>query len=116
MLDRPLTRRIDGLFILGRTMKSIWMATLTLLAAGHVLAGPDKPRDEPGGSGERAVVMPISVEGGEPRHGNPLRDALRQPFDDGNSGSEPYRLSVQERQRLREQIRAQPLPSPGRRP
>jgi hypothetical protein len=37
-----------------------------------------------------------------------LRDALRRPFDDMDDARKPYRLSVEERQRLREQLRDQP--------
>ena len=53
------------------------------------------------------MVMPISVEEGEPRNVLRLRDVLRQPFDDMEDNAKPYRLSVEERQRLREQLREQ---------
>eukprot|EP01041_Mallomonas_annulata_P017411 gene17412-35878_t len=53
------------------------------------------------------MVMPISVDEGEPRNAMRLRDVLRQPFDDMEDNSKPYRLSVEERQRLREQLRGQ---------
>ncbi len=53
------------------------------------------------------MVMPISVDEGEPRSTMRLRDVLRQPFEDMDDNSKPYRLSAQERQRLREQLRGQ---------
>lgn len=37
-----------------------------------------------------------------------LRDSLRQPLADGHTGGKPYRLSTEERQRLRELLRGQP--------
>lgn len=51
------------------------------------------------------VVMPISADAAEPRSAVPLRETLRQPFDEVDN--KPYRLSSQERQRLREQLRSQ---------
>ena len=54
------------------------------------------------------AVLPISAEEIEPRTTMRLRDALRQPFDDMDDSRKPYRLSVEERQRLREQLRDQP--------
>lgn len=37
-----------------------------------------------------------------------LRDTLRQPVADGQVAAKPYRLSTEERQRLRELLRGQP--------
>lgn len=53
-------------------------------------------------------VMPISVQE-EPLHTAPrLRDVLRQPYDDQQElANKPYRLSAEERHRLREQLRSQ---------
>lgn len=50
-------------------------------------------------------VLPISAEPAEPRSAQPLRETLRQPFDEVDN--KPYRLSSQERQRMREQLRNQ---------
>lgn len=51
------------------------------------------------------VSLPTAVaEAPEPRSNLGLRDVLRQPFDDFKDDNKPYRLSVQERQRLREQL------------
>ncbi len=58
-----------------------------------------------------AAILPISVGAEADARGGPmrLRDALRQPYDGMDDGSQPYRLSVEQRQRLREQLRDQPL-------
>lgn len=51
------------------------------------------------------VSLPTAVaESPEARSPSRLRDVLRQPFDDFKDDNKPYRLSVQERQRLREQL------------
>lgn len=92
-------------------MKSVWIATIACLAAGLVLANPQHPREAGviGMAGtDTATVMPISIDAGEARAPMRLRDALRQPFDDMDDGGKPFRLSVEERQRLREQLRVQP--------
>ena len=115
-LDVSLTRRMTGLVILERNMKSIWMGSLALLVASPVIAGPGKGLDGRTASDEPATVMPISIDGNEPRAGLRLRDTLRQPFDDMDDGGKPYRLSEQERQRLREQLRWQPSPTRGLKP
>lgn len=49
-------------------------------------------------------VLPVSVEGVEARSAMTLRDSLRHSFDE--SDKKPYRLSSQERQRLRDQLRS----------
>ncbi|MBL0918184.1 MAG: hypothetical protein IBJ14_05745 [Hydrogenophaga sp.] len=104
------------LAILDRTMKSIWMGTLAMLTAGASLANPERVRDSREPAHESAAVMPISIDGGEPRAPMRLRDALRQPFDDMDDGAKPFRLSVEERQRLREQLRGQPPFESSRKP
>ena len=105
------------LAILDRNMKSIWMGSLAVLTAGLSLANTHRPQDPRGSSDDAgAVVVPISIDGGEPRAPQRLRDALRQPFDDMDDGAKPYRLSVEERQRLREQLRVQPPFDASRKP
>lgn len=91
-------------------MKSVWIATIACLAAGSVLANPERPREAGviGLAADTATVMPISIDAGEARAPMRLRDALRQPFDDMDDGGKPFRLSAEERQRLREQLRVQP--------
>ena len=58
------------------------------------------------------VIMPPSAattEAPEVRAASArLRDALRQPVSDGEVTGKPYRLSAEERQRLRELLRVQP--------
>ena len=91
-------------------MKSFLTGVLMLSAIGPLLAGQERvrvqhpaPAEVPG-----AAILPISVGGGvDAREPMRLRDALRQPFDDMDDTSKPYRLSVEERQRLREQLRDQ---------
>jgi hypothetical protein len=53
------------------------------------------------------VVPAVPAEPGEARQTHRLRDALRQPVSPNESTSKPYRLSVEDRQRLREQLRGQ---------
>ena len=99
-------------------MKSVWMGTIACLTAGLAYANPERPRDAGviGADAAAVTVVPISIDGGEARAPMRLRDALRQPFDDMDDGGKPFRLSVEERQRLREQLRGQPLQMPGRKP
>lgn len=54
-----------------------------------------------------AVVMPISADLAEPRSAVRLRDVLRYSNDEADEDNKPYRMSAQERQRLREQLRRQ---------
>lgn len=52
-------------------------------------------------------VLPVTVDPSEPRSTSSLRDTLRQPFDELER--KPFRLSSEERQRMREQLRSQPF-------
>jgi len=88
-------------------MKRIILLSVGWMAVSSVWAGPDRARarvDAPAAL-PPAAVMPIATDMGEPRGGVRLRDALRQPFDAGAVPGQPYRLSEEERQRLREQVR-----------
>lgn len=98
---------MNGLLILEHTMKSYLPVGLMLLMLGSAHAGPGDQRAHPVPSNAAVMVMPISVDEGEPRSAMRLRDVLRQPFDDMEDNGKPYRLSVEERQRLREQLRVQ---------
>lgn len=89
-------------------MKTHLPLGLILLTFGHAHAGPGDQRNQPMPSNATVMVMPISADEGEPRNAMRLRDVLRQPFDDMEDSGKPYRLSVEERQRLREQLRGQP--------
>lgn len=57
------------------------------------------------------AVVPMTVAPVEASDARPpaarLRDSLRQPLVEGDAASKPYRLSPEERQRLREQLRGQ---------
>lgn len=89
-------------------MKSVWMGSIACLTAGLAFANPERAREPVFASSDTATVVPISIDAGEGRAPVRLRDALRQPFDDMDDGGKPFRLSVEERQRLREQLRGQP--------
>lgn len=89
-------------------MKSVWMGSIACLTAGLAFANPERTREPAFAASEAATVVPISIDAGEARTAVRLRDALRQPFDDMDDGGKPFRLSVEERQRLREQLRVQP--------
>ncbi len=89
-------------------MKTLLPLGLIILTLGPAHAGPGDQRTHPLPSNAAVMVMPISVDEGEPRSGGMrLRDVLRQPYDDMEDNAKPYRLSVEERQRLREQLRGQ---------
>jgi hypothetical protein len=68
------------------------------------------PGGVPAGNTEALVlVMPIAVQDDDHRSALRLRDVLRQPYEGTQEpGSKPYRLTPQERHRLREQLRGQP--------
>ena len=89
-------------------MKSYLPSGLLLLSLGSAFAAPEDQRVHPMPSDTPVAVLPVSVEESDPRSTMRLRDALRQPYDDMNDSRKPYRLSVEERQRLREQLRDQP--------
>ncbi len=58
------------------------------------------------------LVLPAAAVSSEsPEARNPatrLRDSLKQPVSESDPAGKPYRLSPEERQRLREQLRARP--------
>lgn len=55
------------------------------------------------------MVLPISIQDDDQSSSPRLRDVLRQPLDGAQEpGIKPYRLSPDERYRLREQLRSQP--------
>lgn len=90
-------------------MKSILTSAFLLSVISPLVAAQDGQRLHPLPPDAPATVIPISVgDTSEVRGPLRLRDALRQPFDDMDDTSKPYRLSVEERQRLREQLREQP--------
>lgn len=58
------------------------------------------------------VAEPVAVAPAEASEARPaasrLRDSLRQPLADGDAAGKPFRLSPEERLRLREQLRGWP--------
>lgn len=86
--------------------KSLLSAMLLGLPLG---AGALDLRDRPVHS---LLVVPeaaMPAEGVEARTPAPrLRDALKQSASESESAGKPYRLSPEERQRMREQLRARP--------
>lgn len=94
-------------------MKTKWMGgwLVFLLAGLPQLAMAQAAQGGVSASGVEApaLVMPIAVQDDEHRSALRLRDVLRQPYDETHEqGSKPYRLTPQERHRLREQLRGQP--------
>lgn len=66
-------------------------------------------RDQPAhGMVEVPLLVPPS-DAPEGRTSVPrLRDSLRQPLSEGDAAGKPYRLTPEERMRLREQLRGRP--------
>lgn len=56
-------------------------------------------------------VVPISMMEPETRTTVRLRESLRQPNEDEMEANKPYRLSAEERLRLREQLRGDHSPA-----
>lgn len=84
--------------------------SLVALMLGLPLCAPAlELRDQPM---HGLVVVPTTVlpsDAPEGRSSAPrLRDSLRQPLADGDAAGKPYRLTPEERQRLREQLRGLP--------
>jgi hypothetical protein len=98
-------------------MKKHWTAGLLLcaLAAAVNAQTPDGGRPQTGTVGTPLMVLPISIQDDDHSSAPHLRDVLRQPLDGMQEpGSKPYRLSPEERHRLREQLRNQPLTEQSR--
>ena len=89
-------------------MKTFWPVGLFLLMLGSAHAGPGDQRTDSMPSSVAVMALPAPSDEGELRNAPRLRDVLRQPLDDMEDNGKPYRLSVEERQRLREQLRGQP--------
>jgi hypothetical protein len=89
-------------------MKTSLMGGMVLLAMGSAMAEPEELRVQAVVSDAPVMVMPVSIQDDEPHTPPKLRDVLRQPYDDIQSlNYQPYRLSVEERHRMREQLRSQ---------
>lgn len=97
--------------ILDHTMKLTLTSAILFLTLGPAAAGPADEHTLRAPLDAVVTVMPISIDGNESRTPMHLRDALRQPFERMDDPFKPYRLSVEERQRMREQLRGQSAPT-----
>lgn len=89
-------------------MKTSLMGGILLLAMGSAVADSEELRVQAVVSDAPVMVMPVSIQDEEPHAPLKLRDILRQPYDDIQAlDNQPYRLSVEERHRMREQLRSQ---------
>ncbi len=98
-------------------MKSHGMVGLLLCSLAAVANAQtlDGARLEAGAVGTPLLVLPISIHDDDHRSAQRLRDVLRQPFDGMQEpGGKLYRLSPEERHRLREQLRNQPDAEPSK--
>ncbi len=99
-------------------MKTHWTVGLLLCAATAAASAqtPDVARLQASAGDTPLLVLPISVQDDEHRGALRLRDVLRQPFEGVQepSSNKPYRLSVEERHRLREQLRSQSDAEPSK--
>ena len=91
-------------------MKPIILFSLGWVALTVAWAGPERARVDAPAMAPPSSIVPIVTDMGEVRGGSRLREVLRQPFDTANGPGQPYRLSDEERQRLREQLRGQQFP------
>ncbi len=87
-------------------MKPLYSASGLLLVLSPLVSWAADPSavPVPAEKPSTALVPLSTAEASEARSNTSLRNVLRQPFDDFKEEGKPYRLSVQERQRLREQL------------
>lgn len=93
-------------------MKFPLLITYALLALGPVgvHANGAAKHPLPADVGPNALkVLPVGIDQSEPRSASSLRESLRQRTEDAEF--KPYRLSVEERLRMREQLRSQAFPA-----
>lgn len=90
-------------------MSKFQLIAASVLVCASLAAQAQDRRPLPASAEAGHSVPPVAagqvVEQAEPRPVVPLRDSLRQSWSD--TGDKPYRLSSEERQRMREQLRAQ---------
>jgi hypothetical protein len=91
-------------------MKPIILLSLGWVALSAAWAGPERARADVPSMAPPSTIVPIVTDRGEARGGVRLREVLRQPFDASTGPGQPYRLSDEERQRLREQLRGHQFP------
>jgi hypothetical protein len=88
-------------------MKLVFSLGSLLMCLSPLVGAADNPAHEDQVQAA-AVVLPLESSVGETRGPIRLRDALRYSVSDGDAEEiKPYRLSTEERQRLREQLRSQ---------
>lgn len=77
-----------------------------VIASSLPIAGMAQDKRSPPTAVEPSLsVLPVAVDHTDARSAASLRDSLRQPIDDGRE--QPYRLSPEARQLMREQLRKQ---------
>ena len=76
---------------------------MLLLGPAWALASDQPPATVPTESA--MSVLPMSMVEPDARTTVRLRESLRQPYGDETEQNKPYRLSAEERVRLREQLR-----------
>lgn len=89
-------------------MNTFLSGGLSLLVLSPALATPPARTAYPLPSQGMVTVMPVAAQDNGSHRPMALRDVLRQPVDAMDDPGKLYRLSVQERQRMREQLRNQP--------
>ncbi len=92
-----------------RTMINHKYSVSAMLLGAPLLSAALELREQPAQplATEPVAVSPAEVQDGRPVSSR-LRDSLRQPVGDGYATSKPFRLSPEERQRMREQLRGLP--------
>ncbi|MCU0762351.1 MAG: hypothetical protein MUF76_05065 [Hydrogenophaga sp.] len=87
-------------------MKSFVPRSVCLCLLLPTLASATDPQTAaPDPAAQAMIVLPVNTPDSEARELPRLRDSLRQPYADDLEPNKPYRLSAQERHRLREQLR-----------
>jgi hypothetical protein len=91
-----------------KPMKTYGVGFFVACCLGSAMAEPGGVRVLTNGASAPLVVMPVSVQDGEPPAPARLRDTLRHPYDEQQQdlNEKPFRLSSEERYRLREQLRS----------
>jgi hypothetical protein len=89
-------------------MNTFLSGGLSLLVLSPAFATPPVRTAYPLPGQVAVSVMPVAAGDAGSRSPMALRDVLRQPVDPMEDPGKLYRLSVEERQRMREQLRSQP--------
>lgn len=93
-------------------MKKLYVSGgIYLMVLSPGWAATQVPRTQSTTAGTELVVVPVFMEETGPRSPGRLRDLLRQTAEGSSAAVQPYRLTPEERQRLREQLRQQAWPT-----